>query len=118
MTEWKENRQSTTEGEYVDPTWHERAVGFHVPERKILQVRAAFEGNICGLANGAVRSVASGKVPDTNRLVSPVCVLQRAGQTVRVLLERDELDASLDGDAVRLEVIGEHGFRVVLECPK
>ena len=39
---------------------------------------------------------------------------QRAGQTVRVLLERDELDASLDGDAARLEVIGEHGFRVGL----
>ena len=57
----EKNRQSTTEGEHVDAAWHERAVGFDIPERKILQY-AAFEGNIRGLANGAVRSVASGKV--------------------------------------------------------
>ena len=64
---------------------------------------------VCFLDRG-VSAVAAGEIASTDRFLTTVGMPQGAGNAIRLLLDFFEFDATLDDDAARFEMCGEHSF--------
>ena len=88
-----------------------RPIDFDIAQGEVLWVRATPEWNGGVFPNGAVRAIAARKILSADPLVAAIGMPQHTVDVRTVLGERRELNAPLDDDAVRLEMLVKNGFR-------